>query len=282
MSRGTRKGWFEVDKSGLSKLLQQRGKAFAVYELIQNAWDQNVRRVDVEFREVPNQPAAIISVSDDDPSGFQDLNHAFTLFAESPKKGDPEKRGRFNIGEKLVLALCSHASITTATGSVEFQPDGTRRKLRRVRSVGSEFRGELRITREEYRETLYALQKLIPPDGILTNINGVPLASRTPVKRLAATLPTTVTDAEGVLKKTTRKTMLRLFEPAPDEVPTIYEMGIPVVETEDRWHVDVGQKVLLNMDRDNVPPSYLRELRTIVLNEMHDAILKQDANSVWI
>jgi 3-(3-hydroxy-phenyl)propionate hydroxylase len=33
---------------------------------------------------------------------LSDLTHAFTLFAESAKKGDAEKRGRFNLGEKLV------------------------------------------------------------------------------------------------------------------------------------------------------------------------------------
>jgi hypothetical protein len=32
-------------------------------------------------------------------------------------------------------------------------------------------------------------------------------------------------------------------------------MGIPVVETGDRWHVDVAQKVPLNFDRDNLPPA---------------------------
>ncbi len=31
--------WFNVDKKGLAKLLEQRGKAFAVFELVQNAWD---------------------------------------------------------------------------------------------------------------------------------------------------------------------------------------------------------------------------------------------------
>jgi hypothetical protein len=44
------------------------------------------------------------------PGRVRDLSHAFTLFAESVKKGDAEKRGRFNLGEKLVLALCDEAT----------------------------------------------------------------------------------------------------------------------------------------------------------------------------
>lgn len=278
---GTRRGWFEVDKKGLSKLLQDRGKVFAIFELIQNAWDQQVTRVEVEFREMPNQPAATITVVDDDPNGFADVRHAFTLFAESPKKGDPEKRGRFNLGEKLVLALCNHARITTTTGSVEFEPDGTRRKLRRARAVGSEFWGELRMTRDEYREALDGLRTLIPPDGIATYVNGVLLTTRTPVRTFGASLPTIVADAEGVVRRTRRKTTVRVVEPLLGEIPSVYELGIPIVATGDRWHVDVGQKVPLNMDRDNVPPSYLRELRTLVLNEMHAALTGEEAASNW-
>jgi len=34
--------WFDVDKGGLSQLLQRRGLAWAVLELVQNAWDENL------------------------------------------------------------------------------------------------------------------------------------------------------------------------------------------------------------------------------------------------
>ena len=37
-------------------------------------------------------------VEDDSPDGFRDLTEAYTIFAESYKKVDPEKRGAFNIG----------------------------------------------------------------------------------------------------------------------------------------------------------------------------------------
>jgi hypothetical protein len=275
-------GWFDVDKIGLSKLVQLRAKALLIFELVQNAWDQRVTRVDVEFRRIPNQSAAIIAVTDDDPNGFQDLRHAFTLFAESPKNSDPEKRGRFNIGEKLVLAACNCGRITTTTGSVEFLPDGSRRTLRKARDVGSEFYGELRVTRDEYREAIEGLRMLIPPEGVATYVNGDLLPNRIPVRVFQATLPTVVADADGILKRTRRRTSIRVFDPRPGEPPSVYEIGIPVVETGDRWHVDIGQKVPLNMDRDNVQPSYLRELRTLVLNEMHADLREGDATSSWV
>lgn len=282
MPKRLRRGWFEVDKNGLSKLLEDRGKARAIYELIQNAWDQKVTRVDVEFLEIPNQPAATIVVADDDPDGFQDLRHAFTLFAESTKKSDPEKRGRFNIDEKMVLALCSHAQISTTTGSVEFRPDGTRRALRSARDIGSEFSGEIRITRDEFREALEGLRRLIPPEGVATYVNGALLDTRRPVKVFEAVLPTVTANGDGILRRTRRKTTIRIFEARLGESPSVYELGIPVVETGDRWHVDIGQKVPINMDRDNLPPSYLKELRALVLNEMHADLPKEDAACTWV
>ena len=62
----------------------------------------------------------------------------------------------------------------------------------------------------------------------------------------------------------------------------LYEMGIPVVETGDRYHVDVQQKVPLNMDRDNVTPAYLRLLRAAVLNATHHLLDKEDASQPWV
>lgn len=37
------------------------------------------------------------------------------MFAESAKKSNPKLRGRFNVGDKMVLALCDKASITSTT-----------------------------------------------------------------------------------------------------------------------------------------------------------------------
>jgi hypothetical protein len=31
--------WLEVDRSGLAKLLERRGKEFALFEIISNAWE---------------------------------------------------------------------------------------------------------------------------------------------------------------------------------------------------------------------------------------------------
>lgn len=99
----------------------------------------------------------------------------------------------------------------------------------------------------------------------------------------AKALDTEAAGADGVLRRTKRNAELTLFEPRPGEVPTLMEMGIPVVELEagDPWHVDVSQKVPLTLDRDNVRPAYLRKIRTLVLNATHELLETDDANSGW-
>src|SRR5271157_936605 len=104
--------WFNVDKAGLGKQAEEQGKGRLVGELIQNALDEpGVTKIDVKLAMVPGQALADLTVEDDAPAGFVDVSHAYTLFATSNKRGNPEQRGQFNLGEKLVLAVCVRASI---------------------------------------------------------------------------------------------------------------------------------------------------------------------------
>lgn len=276
------KTWFEVDKEGLAKLLERKGKEFILYELIQNSWDTDAKSVKVSLTSDHSARGyAEIEVIDDHPEGWKDLAHAWTLYAESTKKGDAEKRGRFNLGEKLVLALCKVARIETATGGVMFDEDG-RHTLRNKRESGSRFYAKVRMTLEEQAQASKAVQKLLPPVGVHTTFNDVALQVRKPIRKIEATLPTELADAEGVLRKTARKTVIEVFELLVGETPSVYEMGIPVVETNDRYHYNVLQKVPLNSDRDNVTPAYLRELRTLVLNAMYESVTPEEATAPWV
>lgn len=273
---------FEVDRQGLRKLLERRGKEFLLFELVQNCWDQNVTEVKVTFEKPAGSRVATIVVEDDDPEGFADLSHAYTLFAESQKKADPQKRGRFNLGEKLVIAVCEESRIVTTKGAVEFVGD-ERRSLRRRSDRGSRFEGKIKMTNDEFVACCEAMHRLLVPEGIKTTFNGELIEPRTPmavVPRIS--LATKIAEDDGFLRKATRTTEIRIYEPLPGETGTLFEMGIPVVETGDDWHVDVQQKVPLNTDRDNVPPSFLRTIRTAVLNEVHQHLSEESANHVWV
>jgi hypothetical protein len=270
--------WFEVSKDGLAKIMSRKSPAFALFELVQNAWDTSATEVNIKIEAVRGQALVSLYIEDDDPTGFSDLAHAFTLFAESKKKGDPTTRGRFNLGEKLVLAMCQSAEITSTTGRVTFDANG--RHQSRIKREGSSFHGYLRMTREQVGEMLHAASLLLPP--IPTTLNGIRLTNAAPIKTFEVTLPTEMSDAEGFIRRTARKTKVRVYACSSGQPSRIYEMGIPVVETDDPWSVEVMQKIPINMDRDNVPPAYLRELRVAVVNAMKDQITKDNAATTMV
>jgi hypothetical protein len=273
--------WFDVDKAGLAKVLARKGKEFVLFELVQNAWDEDTRQVQVTLQRMRGTKYAHLMVEDDSPNGFADLSHAFTLFADSAKKQDVGKRGRFNLGEKLVLAVCDEAEIASTKGTVVFDKAG--RHLRRSkRERGSVFTGTLRMTNEEIEHCAGMMRQLISPAHMATLFNGEVIPPRSPVATTTAALPTEIADEEGYLRRTSRKTAIEIYEPGPDETGTLYEMGIPVVETGDRWHVNVTQKIPLNVDRDNVPPSYMALIRTVVVEATRERLTVEDANSTWV
>lgn len=279
------KQWFAVDKAGLGRQAEEQGKGRLVGELIQNALDEpGVTRIDVKLAQVPGpgQAHADLTVEDDSAEGFRDLTHAYTLFAPSLKRANPEQRGQFNLGEKLVLAVCESANISTTTGTVVFDAAHGRIEKPERRDRGSVFRGRMNMTGQEYAQVCEYLRSLLLPDGITVTFNGDRLMPRQPIHTFDAKLETQVADEKGVMRPTIRKAQVSLYEPLPGEVPSLYEMGLPIVETADKWHVSVGQKIPLNRDRNNVKPAYLKAVRTLVLNAMHDRLSQDDANADWV
>jgi hypothetical protein len=276
-------GWFTVDKEGLAKLVERRGKGFILFELLQNAWDcDGTKHVEVSLVEVPGRPLAHLVVIDDHPDGFKDLSHAYTLFAESEKKVSTRKRGRFNFGEKLVLSLCESAVITSTKGKVVFDSDG-RHESKHKRPAGTCFEAHVRMTRGELADILEEAKKLIPSVGVETKINGVLLETRRAAKTVRdVLLMTEVADAGGVVRRRHIETSVEIYVPHQGEKAMLYEMGIPVVElSDDPYHVNVMQKVPLSMERDSVPPSYLRDVRSTVLDHMHGMISEEQARGKW-
>jgi hypothetical protein len=273
-----RTNWLSVDMDGLRKLLERKGKEFAIFELVQNAWDEDITQVEVSFP-APQRGSTTLSVVDDSPQGFRDLGDSYTLYAESYKKRDPQKRGAFNAGEKFVLALCSHAQITSTTGRVLFDDKG-RHQSRVRREVGTEFSGVVRITHDEWAQVCEQVKFLIPP--VKTIFNGVDIPSRKLLHKFTTPLQSVISDEEGTLRKTVRRAEVRVYDCLPGQTARLYEMGIPVVETEDKWDVDIQQKVPLNMERDNVTPAFLKAVRTAVLNEMSQALTSEDSTATWV
>lgn len=275
--------WFVLNKDGLAQVVDMWGKVFVLKELIQNGWDAGASRVDVTLAPIKGRrDKARLVVKDDSPTGFEDISHSYTFYAQSPKKADPTLRGRFDIGEKLVLALCDEAKIVSMNDAIAFKPKGRRQRIRERTESGTTFEGVVRMTKEELADASRKIFLLLPPSHIVTTFNGVTIPTRVPVATFEATLPTVFADDKGYLRPSARKTTVALYAPFEGETPTLFELGVPIVDSQTSYHVDVQQRVPLTQDRNNVTPSYLRRLVTAVVNHMHDAIPAENLQESWV
>src|SRR5208283_4613860 len=170
--------WFSTSKNGLQKQAKERGASKVFIELVSNALDERqsgMTTVNIEIAPMDGQPLAKVVVEDNSPVGFRDLSHAYTIFAESYKRGSPELRGQFNFGEKLFLSLCRTATISTTTGTVVFGEDGRHEHPRKKRDSGTRIDAVMEITRGEIDELDHLLHSVLLPEGVSVVYNGDPL-----------------------------------------------------------------------------------------------------------
>ena len=272
--------WFAVDKAGLQKIQNEKNKFFIIKELVSNSFDEQITKCEVTVRKSPKQPNYIeIDVYDDSKEGFKDLNDSYTLFASSYKKGNFEQRGRFNIGEKFALSMFKSASITSTKGRVIFKPDGTRTKTGTKIPVGTMFSGTIKMTQTEMLELVHQGKNIIPPKGVKFIMSHQDINRPTALKSFIEELPSITVDKNGNLVRTKRKTKIELFSL---DTNYIYELGIPVVETDIGFSINVNQKIPLNKDRDNVSPSYLKKLKTYVLNHTASELDEEESKASWV
>lgn len=277
-----RQNWVTADLDGLARLVEDRSRAFIIFELLSNALDENTREVEITLEKHPRKPLARLVVADDNPEGFRDISHAWRMFAESGKKDQAEKRGRFNIGEKLALSMCQNASIATTTGTVFFDDEGRRFDPSQKTATGSRFDALVKMNPQQFQQVLKETHWALIPTGVTVTFNGEIIESRIPINTFEATLPTVIGDSQGALRRSRRKGKIEIYEPRPGEKAMIYELGIPVVETGDRFHVNVLQKIVLNSDRDNVSAAFLREVRSAVLDNTFSILDVSTVASDWV
>lgn len=269
--------WFNVSKDGLANILARRGKSWAVFELVQNAWDSGATSVEVHLTAEPGVAMSRLSVDDNSPEGWGDLSDAFTMFGQSRRAADPTKRGRFCFGEKMVLALCKEASIVTMSGAVKFDADG-RHVLKSRRESGTLFEGLIKMTRDEMAMAIADTLRLIPPVG--TRINGAVLPKPELLKTFSVKLPTQWADADNNLRPSIRMTDVEVYATG-DDGGEILEMGIPVCSADFPWRLNVMQKVPLSLDRDSVTDAFRRALQVAAVNAMASTLREDQAVETW-
>lgn len=274
----------EVDISGYRQSLQPKGKPRILAEALSNAFDTKTTVVVASYEQHAGGYASL-TVEDNDPDGFKKLKDAWTLFAASERREDPEARGRFGQGEKEIIAICTETSncelwITSTTGEVVFRKTGRTENRSTTRTLGTKLVAHLRMTKAESAEFIELVHSIIPPEVVTFSFNDRVINRSQPVRVARETLDTVIWDADGNMKDTRRVTNVELFEAAGTAY--IYELGMPVVEHDGKYHINIGQKVPLNATRDNVKPSYLRKVREIMLNATYDLLSAEDQKSTWV
>ena len=274
-----------VDTKGLSKLSSRNGLDWIVRELVQDAWDQDVTEVNMTIDSAGHSRGRIV-IKDDDPEGFLDLSHAYTLFVESNKGVDPTLRGRFNLGLKLVIAYCietgGSVEILTTSGGYFFSKKDGRKKLRTKTEKGSQITAIFRASKSELAQIENSARMLISPCNFPTYINGTKLSVRDAYGAVEAALPTVVVNDDGDFFKTVRKTTVEVYETFNGETSMIYEMGIPVVENPTPYHINVLQKVPLNFERDSVTRSYSQAVCALTANIVRTELTAEEAAKPWV
>ena len=122
--------WFEVDKNGLRELQAGKPKHYILRELIQNAFDEPITECRATLKY--NKGKTTIKIDDDSPIGFRDLKDSYTLFKHTYKRKNPEKRGRFNVGEKQAFSICESARVETTKGTIIFDKKGRRKSSKKT------------------------------------------------------------------------------------------------------------------------------------------------------
>ena len=274
----THKEWFSVDKEGLKELQSGKPKHYILRELIQNAWDEPITECNVTIEK--KDEFVMITVKDDSPIGFRDLKDSYTLFGHTYKRKDPEKRGRFNIGEKQAFSICEECIVTTTKGTVIFNNEGRKHTTTKTKK-GTVVGVKLKATEQECGEMINTVMNYLVPKNIKFTVNGVVISYRTSLKEFQAKL-LTEWEKDNVFRRSQRLTTVHVFKPSEQGKSTLYEMGIPVTEIECDFDIDVQQKIPLSVDRETVLQSFLKDLYAEVLNQMHNEIEGDRSSQTWI
>ncbi len=269
---------FEVDLAGLRELEGGREPWRFAFEPLANVFDEARGYVEGRARptwcaitiEWQSNPRGVLLRIEDDGAGFDNPADIYTLFGTTAKRSEPGVAGRFNAGEKQLIAAARCATVVTvpersAGTTVTFPIDGDERTIvhHRVppRPRGTMVEALMPWSKAEAEAVRQALMMVLPPRGLRLTVDGVEVSGLTVEATVRVTLPT-VALIEGVLRGTERKTLVDVFNPLMGE-PWLYELGIPVcslVESEFRHSLNVLQKVPVPMSRDSVTPAYLHRL----------------------
>lgn len=271
----TRLPLFEVDPEGFRELHSKRPAWRLAMEIVSNALDEPTATEVRVSLEKPGRYA--VYVVEDNGAGFARIEDAWTLYAHTPKRLDIGLRGRFNVGEKTIMAVAARGSIETTSGTVEFDRRG-RKVGRKARAQGTVVTLHMPWTKKQVAEVLAMLGRIIPNKTV--TVNGSAIVKPEPMAQASARLKTVILTGDG-MEEETRETEIAIYRAPEGQGGLLYELGVPVCESGTPFDISVGQKVPLGPDRESVSPGYLRDIWAEVLNATHSQLTDEQLMEPW-
>ena len=278
-------GRFEIDTEGFKIQMSEMEPYRIVQEIIANSFDEpSVTEINCYLRH--DRSYFTMSIQDNG-KGFRSIKDVFTLFRNSYKRKNVQQRGRFNLGEKEVMAVAYDGFIRSRDWKVEFY-DNKRRETKNLDdNHGTTVEARFLWDSTQIDIIAKQLQKLIVPKKQTLEINGKPVEKKTIARTIKGKLWTVIEDDES--KQMVRRvieTKVDVYEKDEDENAWIFEMGVPVQQLEKhlnvQWHVDVQQKIPLEIKRDVVSDTYLIDIYALLANKCFDLVPKESAGAKWI
>ena len=268
-------GWFEIADEGWRRLSASRPLGRLLLEALQNAFDEQASRVDVELG-----PRELV-VEDDVGAGIADERLVYTLFL-SEKPDDPTRRGRMGRGLKELIAGMDHAIVETVGTTIEFSDVG-RLVRSSERARGTRLVLGRAFTESELGRAKQLLRLSIPPKGTTLRVGGQRVRRPRSVLTLSSCHLETVIVQDGVERAAMGSTTLSVYAPRRGERPHLFEMGLPVEAWNLPWHVDVAQRVPLAEGRDAAPDRYKLAIKAALLEAMiHNYLDARDLRADWV
>ena len=265
---------FDIDVAGLAELEGGESSLRLALEPVANVFDEFRGYVEghkrpsycaVTLRHSSNPRGVWLTVADDG-AGFADERDIWTMFASTPKRKAASVSGRFNAGDKQLIAVARQATVKTNRTTVSFA-DGKRNVTRHRSPVvaGTIVEALMPWSRQDLDRVRQQLQAVLPPDGLDYSVDGKRVIRPEARCFVSVKLPTVLLD--GVMSETVRKTRVAVLD---SERPTLYELGVPVCDLSELgfpWSLDVWQKIPVPMSRNTVSPKFVMRAIGCVLEQ---------------
>ncbi len=286
MSQG--EGWLQISTHGFASFNKSRPPGHLVKELVQNSFDaigENSGTVTLDYY---TEDGRFHVYCRDTGSGLDDLDDLRVVYL-THKTDSHLKRGRFGRGFKEILSVADEALVGSGTNGLHFKVENGEQVTQKVTLENPQKGATVNMLFPWPEETAQEFDSyfsaFLIPHNITFLLNTTPVPVRSAHYSVATSLPTEIYNTESSSwRKPRRKTIIELVECRENELPFIYEMGIPVASAE--WsvpfHANILQRVPMNPNRDALASGYAKRIHAASLSTILPDLEKEEATADWV